>query len=199
MKHTIDVPASDDGVIPESKLDVPDGHEPCTSCKGRKVYKCRYRGQEKPIREDYGACSTCNGTGLLSARGHKQTCPSRMQQLGPWERAEGIDRWDFVVNDLCCSFCGSMHPDRFMELVRESIKPESKVGIEWATGKGYKVYVHRKEVVNSSAGGIKFYMWHLPEALQTVQTIDLINQAAKVSWKRMFPESQAGTAENPKS
>ena len=72
-----------------------------------------------------------------------QTCPRRMGEYGPWEHTEGRDAWTtghgVVGQDavgLSCSFCGSLHPDRFMELVREGWE----VG---PTDKDYKAYLCR--------------------------------------------------------
>lgn len=70
-----------------------------------------------------------------------QTCGRRMTDWGPWERAENLDRWttghglagqDAVGKS--CSFCGSLHPDRFLELVADGwiIEP---------TDKNYKAYL----------------------------------------------------------
>lgn len=71
----------------------------------------------------------------------KQTCPRRMTDWGPWQRGEDLDAWDGkhgVIGQgdigLSCSFCGSLHPDRFMMLVREG----------WVVGptdKDYKAYL----------------------------------------------------------
>lgn len=70
-----------------------------------------------------------------------QTCPRRMAEYGPWEHAEGMDSWTtghgVVGQDavgLSCSFCGSLNPDRFMELVREG-------WIVGPTDKSYKAYL----------------------------------------------------------
>lgn len=70
-----------------------------------------------------------------------QTCPRRMAESGPWDRAEGLDRWETghgtVGQDtvgVSCSFCGSLNPDRFLELVREG-------WIVGPTDKSYKVYL----------------------------------------------------------
>ncbi len=70
-----------------------------------------------------------------------QTCPRRLSDFGPWERAEGLDTWTtghgLVGQDNVgpsCSFCGSLHPDRFMELIRDG----------WVVGptdKNYKAYL----------------------------------------------------------
>lgn len=71
------------------------------------------------------------------------TCPRRMQEYGPWPHDEGQDSWTtghgVVGQDavgLSCSFCGSLHPDRFMELVREG-------WIVGPTDKNYKAYLSR--------------------------------------------------------
>lgn len=72
-----------------------------------------------------------------------QTCPRRMAEHGPWERAEALDSWTtghgVVGQDavgLSCSFCGSLNPDRFMELVRDG-------WIVGPTDKNYKAYLDR--------------------------------------------------------
>lgn len=72
-----------------------------------------------------------------------QTCPRRMTDLGGWARTEGLDAWTtghgLIGQDavgLSCSFCGSLHPDRFMELVREGWE----VG---PTDKNYKAYLRQ--------------------------------------------------------
>jgi hypothetical protein len=71
----------------------------------------------------------------------KQTCPRRMTEFGPWKAEEGLDTWGqrggVIGQEKIgpgCSFCGSLHPDRFMELVREG----------WVVGptdKNYKAYL----------------------------------------------------------
>lgn len=75
--------------------------------------------------------------------GEAQTCPRRIYEAGPWEHAEGLDSWTtghgVVGQDevgLSCSFCGSLNPDRFMELIREG-------WIVGPTDKGYKAYLDR--------------------------------------------------------
>lgn len=72
----------------------------------------------------------------------RQTCPRRMSEFGPWAHSEGEDEWvDRRAGlagqervGLSCSFCGSLHPDRFMELVREG-------WIVGPTDKSYKAYL----------------------------------------------------------
>lgn len=102
-----------------------------------------------------------------------QTCPRRMAEYGPWERTESIDRWEdrggLVGQEaigLSCSFCGSLHPDRFLELIR-------KGWIVGPTDKAYKAYL---EPPQADQGGnrAKFYFPHLsPE--QQDQFIELHN------------------------
>ena len=88
------------------------------------------------------------------------TCKRRMQESGPWEHAEGLDRWQEHKSngDRVCSFCGSLHPVDFLALVARSAAGED-VNIE-GTDKRYKIYVRRSSVVNAMEGGIKFYTWH---------------------------------------
>ena len=70
-----------------------------------------------------------------------QTCPRRMHDMGHWEREEGLDTWTSGAglssqDGPSCSFCGSLHPDHFMELVRDG----------WVVGptdKPYKAYLAR--------------------------------------------------------
>lgn len=85
----------------------------------------------------------------------KQTCPRRMGEFGPWERKENLDSWELRGDDKCCSFCGSMHPDRVLELVEQF-----GFSIIGPTTKGYKYYIHRDSVPNAGFGGIKFYVQH---------------------------------------
>jgi len=64
----------------------------------------------------------------------QQTCPRRMGEFGPWPHEEGQDAWRPGAVGPSCSFCGSLHPDRFMELLREG----------WVVGptdKNYKAYL----------------------------------------------------------
>lgn len=83
----------------------------------------------------------------------KITCLRRMTEFGGWERKEGLDRYErgggLVGQSRSCSFCGSLPPDDFMDLVRagEMLGP---------TDKTYKVYVGEP---NHS----KFYFQHLSE------------------------------------
>lgn len=115
-----------------------------------------------------------------------QTCPRRLREMGPWEHAEGIDEWrDSPRRDgeatPYCSFCGSLHPGKFLELIAQG----------WSVGptdKNYKAYLHpvREDVPPPGRPGdplpqtapqiqSKFYYQHLSPTQQR-QFIDLYNQ-----------------------
>lgn len=71
-----------------------------------------------------------------------QTCPRRMNEMGPWEREENLDDWTtgrglagVQGDNLSCSFCGSLHPDTFMEWVEAGGQIDP-------TDKSYKAYIH---------------------------------------------------------
>lgn len=79
----------------------------------------------------------------MTAPDQTQTCPRRMTEFGSWRRDEGIDTWTTGPGLVgqgaigpSCSFCGSLNPDRFMELVREG-------WIVGPTDKNYKAYLDR--------------------------------------------------------
>lgn len=89
-----------------------------------------------------------------------------MSEVGPREREEHLDTWELRGKDKCCSFCGSLHPERVLELVREN---GSSI-IEMST-KGYKWYVNQPNVPNAAFGGIKYYRHH-----DTQEFIDELNR-----------------------
>lgn len=80
-----------------------------------------------------------------------QTCPRRMDDFGPWPREEMLDSWvlrhDYKGElTMSCSFCGSMHPDAFMQAIADG----REIG---PTDKNYKAYV--------GPNSAKFYYQHL--------------------------------------
>lgn len=91
------------------------------------------------------------------------TCPRRMEEMGGWEYKEGLDGWNLRDGLLCCSFCGSLNPDAFMELVANNV-------ILGPTDKNYKVYV----TVEGHHHNFKFYFQHLSEE-QKKKFIELCN------------------------
>ncbi len=123
----------------------------------------------------------------------KQTCPRRMTEFGTWPREENQDRWSKghgligVQNDnLSCSFCGSLHPDTFMEWVEAGAEVTP-------TDKNYKIYVKcpidnprygETKVGKTKSGGsittvygreAKFYFQHLSRE-QMERFVELYNE-----------------------
>lgn len=93
------------------------------------------------------------------------------------------DYWQVRGNDKCCSYCGSWHPDEFLEFLKEAADPSKPGCIDPATGKNYKVYIERPQVKNAMDGAIKFYKWHLPnEMSEEIQA--LYREAVEVSFRK---------------
>lgn len=86
--------------------------------------------------------------------GNKQTCPRRMKELGPWKYREGLDAWN---RDGTCTFCGSLSPEKFFELVEQG----AEVG---PTDKSYRAYV--RDPMVRVHGQAKVYFQHFGEADQ---------------------------------
>jgi hypothetical protein len=99
--------------------------------------------------------------------GEEHNCPQRTP--GPWAYGDGPDTWKLIGKDKCCSFCGSLHPDRVIELVKE----HGTSIIEMST-KSYKLYINQPNVPNASFGGIKYYRHH-----DTKEFVDQINELYK--------------------
>lgn len=96
------------------------------------------------------------------AEEEKFTCPRREEQgmhlEGPFKHSgPNLDTWR---QDRSCSYCGSMHPDDFIQYVKDG----KKVG---STDKDYKAYVDEDP-------RIKFYFQHL-SAAQRTEFIELYN------------------------
>lgn len=99
--------------------------------------------------------------------GEIQTCGRRMADFGNWERKPDLDTWRLIGKDRICSFCGSLHPDRVIELIKEHgmevIDPSTK---------SYKFYIRQPNVPNSSFGGIKYYRFHdTPEFVKELKEL----------------------------
>jgi hypothetical protein len=103
-------------------------------------------------------------------------------EYGPWEHKQDLDEWLEAPRregELTpfCSFCGSLHPAKFLKLIEEGWR----VG---PTDKNYKAYLHRTSE-DSKEGSVeptrhvqsKFYYVHLsPE--QQRGFIDMYNSGA---------------------
>lgn len=99
---------------------------------------------------------------VAQRRRGKFICPEHEQQRSPLrDLAPNGDAWLKHTNgDRVCSYCGSLHPDDFVEIIR--LKAEGKGGHLGRSDKGYKWYANRAGVSNAGDGGIKFYTWHSP-------------------------------------
>lgn len=84
-----------------------------------------------------------------------QTCPRRINENGPWEKTENIDMWD---KDNKCTFCGSLHPKKFLESIKKGVKLTP-------TDKTYKCYLLSD----------KFYFQHFNDEQQS-EFINLLNE-----------------------
>jgi len=72
----------------------------------------------------------------------------------------GEATWSVRPNgDRTCSYCGSLHPDDFLDIMRRYAADEEGYSFG-LTDKSYKVYANRGGVQNASEGGIKFYGAH---------------------------------------
>lgn len=113
----------------------------------------------------------------MTANFPQQTCPRRMEG-GPWKLEENQDSWNSTGSGPSCSFCGSLHPDRFMELARGG----------WTVGptdKTYKVYLSSPEGEGDRKEA-KFYFQHL-SVQQQDEFIDLVNsRSMKIGYPGHF-------------
>jgi hypothetical protein len=75
----------------------------------------------------------------------------------------GEAHWRTEANgDRTCSYCGSLHPDDFLDIMQRYAAGEEGYRFELTT-KSYKVYANRAGVRNANDGGIKFYGAHSVE------------------------------------
>jgi hypothetical protein len=92
----------------------------------------------------------------------KQTCPRRIENTGPFQYPNS-DTWAEQESHLRCSYCGSLHPDYLLELM--------KIGTELGpTDKDYKIYVSIHGVHEG-----KFYFQHFNKE-QKLEFIHLYNK-----------------------
>ena len=97
-----------------------------------------------------------------------------------WSVGSSLSPYDKDLNLLHCSYCGSLHPDIFMDLIQQDyyIIP---------TDKDYKAYLAKPPAFNNAPTTsdpneithgdtiAKFYLMHLSKA-QRIQFIELVNE-----------------------
>lgn len=131
----------------------------------------------------------------------RQTCPRRAETHHA--AVEGVDSWTsghgLIGQDQVgpsCSYCGSLHPDRFMELVREG----------WLVGptdKSYKAYLARPYTDEEQA--TRKAQWMSNDAVAKAvrelgerdgKTEEQITADLEMHWIEMVsPVSQSGATE----
>lgn len=89
-------------------------------------------------------------------------CPRREEGFGRAKPGEVLDLWRTSHGHETCGYCGSMNPDRLMEML------EAGTATLTPTDKDYKVYV------DWEGGSGKFYFQHFSEE-QKVRFIELLN------------------------
>lgn len=129
-------------------------------------------------------CLTGRTGDVIGAQCKTQNCPGLIEEQAHWHdlitplpekmtcgrhyttEADG-DYWEqFKSNgNRVCSYCGSLHPDDFLALVKTCAEDDDELSkgilIE-PSDKSYKIYVTQPGVRNAREGGIKFYTHHLP-------------------------------------
>lgn len=107
--------------------------------------------------------------GTLMLKNHNEPfhCPlmSHEHYESVWRIPPGRDLATLALEETSCSYCGSLHPDAFMEGL------ESGKYVLGATDKDYKVYVERTD--GPARGSNKFYFEHLSVA-QRKRFVDLL-------------------------
>lgn len=101
----------------------------------------------------------------------RQLCPEHYQLPSVFtksidDKSSKPDYWKTLSNgDRVCSYCGSLHPDDVLKIVKEF--GSSVIG---KTDKSYKWYINRPNVTNALEGGIKYYRCY-----DTQEFIDELN------------------------
>ena len=108
-------------------------------------------------------------------------CP--LQPLSPvFAYSQEKFRWLREPNgDKTCEFCGSWHPDEFIDFVNQVIATDGECGTIDLNDSKDKIYINRKNVHNAGEGAIKFKLAHLSPEYHS-KFISNINQALKISY-----------------
>lgn len=86
----------------------------------------------------------------------RQRCGRRGESVASLEKELLPDYWRQLPNgDRTCSFCGSLHPDSVIEIIKQH-----GFGVIHKSDKNYKWYISRPSVENGLRGGIKYYRQH---------------------------------------
>lgn len=103
----------------------------------------------------------------VTGTGEAHTCGGHQAAAGS---QDNLDTWRLIGKDKVCSYCGSLHPERVLELVKEH-----GLGVLEPSTKSYKWYVTRRDVPNALFGGIKYYRWHdTPAFLAAIKSLSAL-------------------------
>ncbi len=112
-----------------------------------------YQGQS---HKGYGITISVYRKRIKGDESSKHMCGRRMGY--GIELGIPFDVWDKVGADRVCSFCGSMHPEDLIALIRKDglsvIEPSTK---------DYKWYIKQSDIHNAGQGAIKYYKQHNTE------------------------------------
>lgn len=91
-----------------------------------------YRQHKYEVEKEYKVIDKSEVDAL-----ERQTCGRRMNDFGPFTRAENLDHWKKEGGFRICSFCGSIHPDDLIEAIKKD-----GFKIIGRTDKNYKWYIN---------------------------------------------------------
>jgi hypothetical protein len=113
----------------------------------------------------------------------KFRCPQRNPAMDAVSNYPRTDAWkiDTPKGDRTCSYCGGIHPDDFIPILKAACDPTDLTRIDWSD-KSYKIYISRPDVKNASEGAIKSYGGHgLPTGYTTEALLALLKEADTAS------------------
>lgn len=134
-------------------------------------FKKKHLEAHPDFAEYAAACERSFGFGGMSGRGYDATCYSELPRVptgemhrcgrrnegGPMSQSkeENPDEWILRGDDKICSYCGSVHPMRLIELIKQR-----GFGLINPSDKNYKWYLNRPEIRNAGFGALKYYRQH---------------------------------------
>lgn len=110
-------------------------------------------------------------------------CPHRDTAFDKVSNYPTKDRWVPHKNgiDRTCSYCGGIHPDDFVPILKASCDPVDETYIS-PSDKPWKIYLSRPGIKNADDGAIKTYGGHgLPTGFTYEEFLALLKEAQKAS------------------
>lgn len=99
----------------------------------------------------------------------KSVCPFQSyDKKSPLVYNQNAATWEKRGKDNCCSYCGSWHPQEFLQFLKAVTEnPSEKIRIE-LNDRRDKIYVNRFGVDNAKNGVIKVYLIHIKRYCEDV-------------------------------